>query len=268
VVSFTKIAFSLGAENAMEFMQTETPMLKSLVDYRSSFLALIEYKEFDQISFFKIGNGYFLKISYMRQKPFDLLIPLIKGEGRIFKVEFDSKEQLPTLANKFYKFNLEASNWYEKTEKLPTDAMTPLQVLDFFSNASFKVDKIDPEAAQALYGYYYEKSAEVLKKEDATEYALWKKSVDGVFGVMEKLKASFPAQPVAAPVSPETEPPVEAPVEVATDTPEQSPSEVPAEIPAPIEDPRLKLFQNFQDLKDALDNKNKVYFGAEEGFSV
>lgn len=257
VVGFTKSAFSLGFENALEFMQTETPFLKSLVDYRSSFLALVEYKEFDQISFVKLGNGYFLKLSYLRQKPFDLLIPLIRGDGRIFKVEFDTKEQLQTLANKFYKFNLEGSDWYVSSEKLPSEALTPLQVVDFFSNSNFKVDKIDPEIAQALYGYYFEKSAEVLKKEDATEYALWKKSVDGVFGVMEKLKASIPATPVAVDEVPE-----QVPAETSAETP------APIEPPAPVEDPRLKLFQNFQDLKDAIDNKNKVYFGAEEGFSV
>lgn len=265
VVSFTKSAFSLGFENALDFMQTETPLLKSLVDYRSSFLALVEYKEFEQISFVKLGNGYFLKLSYLRQKPFDLLIPLIQGEGRIFKVEFDSKEQLPTLANKFYKFNLEGSDWIATSEKLPSEALTPLQVVDFFSSTNFKVDKIDPEIAQALYGYYYEKSAEVLKREDATEYALWKKSVDGIFGVMEKLKVSIPS--AVAPV-PAPEAAAETPVDATAETPAETPAEAPAAEPAPQEDPRLKLFQNFQDLKDAIDNKNKIYFGAEEGFSV
>jgi hypothetical protein len=260
VVKFTKLSFSLGLHNAFDYMQTETPLLKSLIDYRSSFLALVEYKDFDQIGFFKIGNGHFLRISYNRQKPFDLLIPLMRRGGMIMKVEFDSKEQLSQFSSKFYKFNLEDSDWFGQERKAQTETFSPLQLMDLFSSENFKVDKISADTAQALYGYYFEKSAEVLKREDAIEYALWKNSVDGMFSVMEKVKETV-KEVKTLPDAKE----VEAPVETTEATSESLP-ETPVEEPAP--DPRIKLFQNFQDLKDAVDNKNKLYFGAEEGFSV
>ncbi len=251
VVSFTKIAFELNASNALDFMQVYTPILKGFMDYRSSLLGLIEYKEFDQIDFIKLGNAYFLRFSYTRQKPFDLLIPLIKGEGRVLKIEFDKKENLGALRNKFYKFSLEGADWFPPRQVGATEgeALRPLQVLDMFSKLDVKGDKISPEKAQALYGYYYEKSGGVLKNEDPAEYELWKSSVDGIFIIMTKMKDSIPKV--------EKKP--------APEVAEAAPTETPVEV---SEDPRLKLFQNFQDLKDAVENKNKEYFGSEETTTI
>lgn len=264
VISFTRLSFELSAENAIEYMEMYTPLLKGMMDYRSSFMALIEYKEFDQIDFFKLGNASFLRISYLRQRPFDLIIPMIPGEGRIFKVEFDKKENLGALSNRFYKFSLNGANWFPEKEKSEGETLSPLQVLDFFSKLDPKDDKINTDRAQALYGYYFEKSSEVLKKEDPVELEIWTKSVNSIFTIMEKMKDSIPKPaPVAeAPVS-------EAPV---LEAPAPEETSVPAidEAPAAVteEDPRLKLFQNFQDLKDAVENKNKDFFGIQESVSL
>ena len=256
VVSFTKIAFELNAGNAFEQMQTYTPLIKSLMDYRSSFLALIEYKEFDQIDFLKIGNTYFLRISYQRQKPFDLIIPLLKGDGRVIKIEFDKKENLGILSNKFYKFSLNDSNWAPTKAALKTeDVLNALQVLDVFSKFNFIDQKISSEKAQSLYGYYFEKSSEIFKKDDSIEYDLWKKSVESIFMIMEKMLAVVPKEATIFAVEPTTESTIE------------RPAQLPVEVPA-IEDSRVKLFNNFQDLKDAVENKNKDYFGIQESVSI
>jgi hypothetical protein len=241
VVSFTKTAFELSAENAPEVMEAYTPFLKGLMDYRSAFFHLIEYKEFDQIDFVKLGNAYFLRISYNRQKPFDLIIPLIQGPGRVFKIEFDKKENLGALRNQFYKFSMLHANWFPEGEPASeSEVLKPLQVLDFLSEFYIKADKISSDKAQALYGYYYEKSAEILKKDDLVEFQLWKSSVESIFAIMNKMRASMVKLEVPA-------------------------SEIPLETPAEeiVADPRMKLFQNFQDLKDAIENKNKTYFGLE-----
>jgi hypothetical protein len=245
VVTFTKIAFELSAENALEQMQAYTPYLKGLLDYKASLLSLLEYKKMNQIDFIKLGNAYFLRISYMGQKPFDLIIPLIKGEGRIFKVEFDKKQDLGVLRNKFYKFSLDQTDWFPGKEgSQDTETFKPLQVIDFFARLDVKGEKVESEKAQAIYGYYYEKSAEVLKRNDAVEYDLWKKSVDSIFMIMKNMKDSIP-EAVAPPIT----------EDAATE-------------PTATEDPRMKLFQNFQDLKDAVENKNNEYFAIEDSFKI
>ena len=233
VVAFTKMAFELQATNALDIMQSYTPFLKGPMDYRSSFLALIEYKGFDSIDFIKLGNCYFLRIAYIRQKPFDLIIPLIPGEGRIFKIEFDGRENLAILRNKLYKYSFDNSNWYPEKEKLSLgETLEPLQVLDLFSKLDEKSElKISSAQALALYGYYYEKSAEVLQKNDSLEIVVWKKSVETLYSILSKMK---------------DEPLVE------------------GADPALVQQgPYEKLSQNFKDLKDALESKNTRFFGIE-----
>ena len=270
-VFFTKLAFGISIDNAIDNMQEFTPFLKGLMDYRSSFLSLLEYKGLDQIDFIKLGNAYFLRVSYNMQKPFDLIIPLIKGEGRIYRVEFDKKENLGVLRNKFYKYTMDDSNWLDGKASAPTqDTLNPMQVMDFFANLNMKAEKMPVDKAQALYGYYFEKSADVIRKDDATESELWKKSVDTVFTIMEKMKDAIPepAPVVAAPeVAPTTTEPVLDTAPVAEGA-EVAPTPGPVPTPDIQDDPRMKLFQNFQDLKNAVDNKNKEFFGISESTSI
>lgn len=78
-IKFTKSAFAIEPQNALDLMQSESFLIKGLVDYKSSFLSLLEYKDFNEIGFIKIGNLVFMRVRYLKQKPFDLIIPLIKN---------------------------------------------------------------------------------------------------------------------------------------------------------------------------------------------
>ena len=238
VLSFTKLSFALNAENAIEYMETYSPWLKGMMDYRLSLLSLIEYKNFDQADFVKIGNAYFLRFSYVKQKPFDLLIPLIKGQGRVFKIDYDRRENLHNLSAKLYKFILDGTNWFPENQLAePKETLTPFEVLDFFSQLKIKDDVMDETKAQALYGYYFEKSADVLKRSDVVETEIWKKSIESIFLIVEKMKEKINKKAPTDPNAPD----------------------VPVE-----EDSRLKLFQKFQELKDAFATNNKNYFQLEE----
>jgi hypothetical protein len=233
VLSFTKLSLNLNAENAIEYMETYSPWLKGMMDYRLNLLGLVEYKNVDEINFIKIGNAYFLRFSYLKQKPFDLLIPLIKGQGRIFKVDYDKRENVHNLSSKLYKFILDTTNWfpdYQVTEAAET--LNPFQVLDFFSTLKIKNEVMDQAKAQALYGYYFEKSADVLKRSDSSESEVWKKSLESIFLIVEKMKETNKLQ-------------------------------VPTEGTEVDEDPRLKLFQKFSELKEAFETNNRNYFQIE-----
>lgn len=229
-IQFTKTAFSLGAENALDIMQEETFLIKGLVDYKASFLGLIEYKDFDQIGFMKVGNLTFMKISFNKQKPFDLIIPLLRGEGRIFKISYDKKENAGAIASKFYKFNLEKSDWMPKAEPRIAETMSALEVFDLFSSENFKTKILQPEKAQALYGYYFETSSFIVKGGDSVELELWKTKIKNLV----KLIDAIPSKPVQE-------------------------GEV---------DPKEKLLQNFRDLSDALENNNLEYLGISQSTTV
>ena len=230
-ISFTKMAFSLSAHNALEVMESETLLTKGLVDYKASFLSLIEYKDFDQIGFIKIGNIIFMRITFNKQKPFDLIIPLIKGEGRIFKVSYDKRENLNDVSSKFYKFNLDESNWIPDLSNVGNNpiVMTTFQVIDLFA-ANLKEKPITLEKAQALYAYYFETSSAVLARKDSVELDLWKGTVKTTMKLLDAMPAKVPAEGE--------------------------------------EDPKLKLQQNFRDMSDALENSNFEFFGISQSVNV
>jgi hypothetical protein len=239
VVSFTKKSFLLNFENAFEFMQNETPLIKGLLDYKSSFLDLVEYKQFDQINYIKIGNAYFLKISYLKQKPFDLLIPILKSEGRIFKVQFDRTESLPAVSSKFYKFTLSSSDWLSADgTQSSSDTLSPLGVFDYLFKIDPKNNELDSEKSKALYGFYFEKSQQILNSNDEEELKVWKKSLADILRVFESLKFKIkPTLAITEPAIPETESP-----QVSQD------------------DIQQKLIENLKMLKDAVESGDKSFF--------
>lgn len=228
-IKFTKNALGLNAETAFDLMQEETLLLKSLMDYKMSLLSLIEYKDFSEIGFLKIGNAVFMKISYSKQKPFDLIVPMIAGQGKIFKITYDKKESHDQVSSKLYKYNLHESNWFPDFHGLSNEITSPLQIFDLFVQGNVKLLD-DGQIAQSIYGLYYEQSAEILKRNDSQEISIWKEKVSSLLQLLETLRAP--------------------------------------QLGEGVENPRLKLIQNLRDLKDALENNNSDYFGIKEIQSV
>lgn len=229
-IQFTKVAFSIGPENALDIMQEETFLIKGLVDYKASFLALIEYKDFDQIGFIKLGNIIFMKIGFNKQKPFDLIIPLIRGEGKIYKVSYDKKENYGAIASKFYKFDLEKASWMPASTPRTGEVMTAMEAFDFLNSDTFKTRIFQPEKAQAFYAYFFETSTAIVNGGDAVELDIWKSKVKALVKLIE----AVPGKPVV-----EGE-----------------------------EDPKAKVLQNFRDLSDALENNNLEYLGISQNVTV
>ena len=232
VIDFTEMTFGLGIETLPDFMLAQTPFVKSIVDYRSSLLGLFEYKDYTDINVIKLGKILCLRLTYDQQKPFDLIMPIVRGEGRIYRISYDNKTDIKQLRNKIYKFTLDELAWGVPEERENVEAFQAMEVIDMFTT-DIEKSLITSQKAQSLYGYYFEKSAEVMKAGHMSEYEIWKLSVKSVQGVITHLR----------------EP-----------TPEASPVEG---TPAP-EDVKTKLKSNFSDLFNALESKSKSFFGIEE----
>lgn len=231
VVDFTAMAFGLGVESLPDFMISKTPLIKSVVDYRTTLLGLFEYKDFQEIAPVMVGKILCLRFTYDGQKPFDLLMPILRGEGRIFKISYESKEKIAQVRNDFYKYTLEDLSWGAPKETSSLETYNALEVVDLFT-VDIEKGLITSEKAQALYGYYFEKSAEVLRNENMAEYELWKGAVQSVMNVIPYLREATP--------------------EDANEG----------------EDVRSKLKSNFSDLFNALENKNRAFFGVEGSANV
>lgn len=228
-IQFTKSAFALGPENALDLIRSESFLIRGLVDYKSSFLSLIEYKDFDRVGFIKLGNTIFMKIRYLKQKPFDLIMPLQKGEGRIYKVSFDRRENLGELSTQFYKFNFGEANWLPELRTENREILSPLSVFDLFNSGKFREGLLKSELAQSFYGYYFETSGAVLGRGDQMEINIWKEELKNI----PKLIEAIPSQATTEGF-----------------------------------DPKAKLKENFQDLIDALENNNVEYFGLTQSTTL
>ena len=232
MIEFNKLSLGLNLQNAVEVMESYTPLIKGIIDYKKSLLAVMgqENGKLNEIGFVRIGQATFLRFSFMESKPFDLLIPLMKGQGRIYKVEFDKLENLPAISSKFYKFALDSAQWMEPKKQVMQEKLNPFQVVDHFGRMNYEDRTIRPDIAQALYGYYYETSAEVLKSNDNARYEIWRSSVSSLFTLIGELSRSHED--------------------------------------LQVENINQKLFQNFQDLVNALENKNFEYFGIENSTTI
>jgi hypothetical protein len=231
VIDFTEMAFGLGIEALPDFMLSKTPFVKSIVDYRSSLLGLFEYKDYSEINVIKLGKILCLRLTYDQQKPFDLIMPIVRGEGRIYRISYDNKTEINQLRNKVYKFTLDELTWGIPSERENIEAFQAMEVVDMFTT-DIERSLITAQKAQSLYGYYFEKSAEVLKSGHMAENEIWIQSVKNVISMIAHLREPVP----------------EAPVEGET----------------PPESVLRKLKSNFSDLLNALENKNKAFFGIEE----
>jgi len=218
---FNKMALELNSQNAFEIMQTETLLLKGLIDYKNSLMALLGSTQFSSIGFIKLGNVIFMKVSYLKKKPYDLLIPMLRGEGRVFKVTFDKNDHLTNLSTQFYKYTFDNSEWLNPTPNAAYETLNAFQVLDLLAVPG-ALQQLTPEKAQALYGFYFEASSEILKRNDEAEWLVWKKAVGSLLKVFEGYATGISNE----------------------------------------EAPEKKLFYNFRDLSDAVENKNFDYFGA------
>lgn len=232
MIEFNKLSLGLNLQNAVEVMESYTPFIKGIIDYKKSLLALLDQEntKVNEIGFVRIGQATFLRFSFLERKPFDLLIPLMKGQGRIYKVEFEKLDNLPAVSSKFYKFALDSSQWMEPKKQTMQEKLNPFQVVDHFGRMNYEDRTIRPDIAQALYGYYYETSAEVLKGNDNARYEIWRSSVASLFTLIGELSRSH------------------------------------EDLQA--EDINQKLFQNFQDLVNALENKNFEYFAIESSTTI
>ena len=131
---------------------------------------------------------------------------------------------------KFYKFNLDNTNWVPEASGELEEAMSSLQVFDLFSRSNFNKTLQLPSKAQALYAFAFETTGSVLKSGDPIETSLWKAQIQGLLRLVETL-------PDVA--SPEGE-----------------------------ENTKQKLLQNFQDILNAMENSNLEFFGIAENTAV
>lgn len=169
------MAMDMSLESYFNYLE-EVPLVGSLLDYKNSFIGLLENSNLESMSFIKVGNIYALKISHERPRPHDYLIP-ITPQGRMLKVSFKG-EKPQALASRLYRYAFYGSQWNENLNKTAFDRILV---------ALKEQGEVQLEDAQAIYGFYYELAQTVFSDLDNEEYELLKKSVKSVQLLVEAM---------------------------------------------------------------------------------
>lgn len=158
MIDLLKVSFDLSVDNFIETMETHTLMLKSLIEFKSSLLALVP-SQFDRVDLVRFGNQISLRFSYMSGKrPYDLIIPLRKGQGIIYRIAYDKANQLNDLKDSLYKVHLSQIDWKQSKsdEMFSADgAMDTLKIYDFMNSISERKN-LNDDGFRNLYGYYHQ----------------------------------------------------------------------------------------------------------------
>lgn len=223
VIKLFSTAFSLNLMNSLDIMQEETLLIKGLIELKSSFFNLLERKEFKDISFIKMGDAIFMKLSVDGVKPYDLLIPLVMDHGKIYKISFSKKETKDLSSSLLYKSTFKKGRWPGTQKREKSETMTALEVHDLFSEPQLDALFKQQGSSQALFGYLFETSSKVLRRGDEMEMATWKNSLGKLFQLLENLPDP--------------------------------------KVPGEELDAKSRLVQNTRSIKEAVDTKNVSYFG-------
>ena len=226
VIKLLTTSFSLNLMNVLDIMQEETLLIKGLIEFKSSFFHLLEQNDFKEISFIKLGDAFFMKLSVDRNRPYDLLIPLVMDHGKIYKISFSKKETKDLSSSMLYRSHFKKSRWLGSMKREKSEVMTPFEIQDLFSEKNLETIFKKEGRAEALFGYLFETSSKVLKRGDENEIAIWK----NMFGELLNLLEVLPVPPITG-----------------------------EEL-----NPQLKLLENARLLKNAVDSKNESYFGMNQ----
>lgn len=158
-----RIAFELSPENFTDVMLSHTFILKNLIEFKHSVLAMVDPGH-TSVDLFKWGNQLSLRFSYVTGKTaYDLLVPLRRGPGVVYKISFDKPSELKDLKNSFYKIQVGDIDWRMKNtdEEYGAAETNAFKTFDFISSFGHAKSFEDNDFAN-MYGHYYQVAKELL----------------------------------------------------------------------------------------------------------
>lgn len=163
IIDLLKTSLELSVDNFTETMESHTLMIKSLIEFKSSLLALVP-AQFSGIDLVRMGNQTAVRFSYLNNKsPYDLILPLKKGQGIIYKIAYDKRNQLKDLKDSLYQLYLSHMDWKQskQDDAFIIEGMDTLKVYDFIQSLNDRKNLTDNDFKN-LYGYYHQLSKNLL----------------------------------------------------------------------------------------------------------
>jgi hypothetical protein len=181
---FIKVSFRLSLDSYLEHVLTYGPLLKGPIEFRKELQLLVGKVSEAEWSVARYGKSSMLVYEVPGVKPFDIMIPLEFGDGRLFRVNYASPKERGNAVKLARKELWSRSLW--DIPQNPTIEGLPL-VIDVIAQtaAGKKVDVINFEK---IYGAYFE-AATILVQSAETDFGRKPllQSLKNVVEVLDKL---------------------------------------------------------------------------------
>lgn len=181
-------AFKLDVENIFEHILVHGPLIKGLIEFRHELLSLLDGSLEGDWKFSLHGKTIVLVREVSGVKPYDLIVPLNQGRGRIFKVGYGSQKEKRNLM-KIMSELWDKVAWQEEAEG--EGVQTPI-VIDIISRLAAQ-GEIDEASGEKLFEVYFDLASKVvaLPKEDGRNQSIEQslKSVVEILQRFQKIKA-------------------------------------------------------------------------------
>lgn len=167
-MSFHRLAMEMSLESYFSHVH-EVPFVTSLLNYKDSFIALLEGADLTDMNFVKFGNVTALRIGQKVPRPHDFIIPIV-SEGKILKINF-SGDKVAGVSSRLYKYALDKSIWGKDIQSSHWD-----KIITSLKDGT----EVNMEDAQSLYEEYYKLSARVLSENNNDEYLILNRMIKSV----------------------------------------------------------------------------------------
>lgn len=154
-----KVSFKLSLDNYLEHVLTYGPLIKGLIEFRKELELLVGKATDAEWSVARYGKSSMLVYEVSGVKPFDIMLPIELGDGRLFRVNYASIKERSNAVKLARKELWARSLWV-----LPQNPMIeglPLVIDVIAQTAAGK--KVEESKFEKIYGAYFEAASPLVQ---------------------------------------------------------------------------------------------------------
>jgi hypothetical protein len=187
-----KVTFAITPETLLDHALSYGPLFKGPMEFRRAVLQLLKAEEGGHWVLGRFGKHMLLVYEAPGVKPFELMIPLVFGEGRIFRVNYASAAEL-TKAGRLVRTELwPNSSWELAGDETVEGAPKVIDVIAQLAAGGAWEDS----QLESIYAFFFEAATGLvsLPPEDIHKVALVMsiKNLEEVVGRLKKSKSMRP----------------------------------------------------------------------------
>jgi|GEM_PF-6103796 len=180
-----KVVFAMTPETILDHALSYGPLLKGPMEFRRAIVSLFKADETGSWVLSRFGKHTVLVYENPGVKPFELMVPLVFGQGRVFRVSYASSAEW-NRASRLVRSELWPHSAWELSPNEPVEGAP--KVIDVVASVA-SGNSWEEGQIEGLYGFFFEAATAVvaLPAEDGNKIALLK-SIQNLAEVLARLE--------------------------------------------------------------------------------